>query len=46
MRHKMMRDAQKAMVPWLHGQPIYAPIASKASSQANPLLYSGQYNFL
>uniref|UniRef100_A0A672R4Z1 Uncharacterized protein n=2 Tax=Sinocyclocheilus grahami TaxID=75366 RepID=A0A672R4Z1_SINGR len=44
MHHKMMRDAQKAMVPWLHGQPIYAPIASKASSQANPLLYSGSFS--
>ncbi|XP_051563841.1 immunoglobulin-like domain-containing receptor 1b [Myxocyprinus asiaticus] len=43
MHHKMMRDAQKAMVPWLHGQPIYAPIASNASSQGNPLLYSGSF---
>ncbi|KAK2904876.1 hypothetical protein QQF64_033019 [Cirrhinus molitorella] len=44
MRHKMVRDAQKAMVPWLHGQPIYAPIASNASSQGNPLLYSGSFS--
>uniref|UniRef100_A0A8C2BQV6 Immunoglobulin-like domain containing receptor 1b n=1 Tax=Cyprinus carpio TaxID=7962 RepID=A0A8C2BQV6_CYPCA len=44
MHHKMMRDAQKAMVPWLHGQPIYAPVGSKASSQANPLLYSGSFS--
>lgn len=44
MRHKMMREAQKAMVPWFHGQPIYAPIASNASSQANPLLYSGSFS--
>lgn len=44
MRHKMMREAQKAMVPWLHGQPIYAPIGSNASSQANPLLYSGSFS--
>ncbi|XP_051761227.1 immunoglobulin-like domain-containing receptor 1b [Ctenopharyngodon idella] len=44
MRHRMMRDAQKAMVPWLHGQPIYAPIASNPSSQGNPLLYSGSFS--
>ncbi|KAK7154341.1 hypothetical protein R3I94_007626 [Phoxinus phoxinus] len=44
MRHKMIRDAEKAMVPWLHGQPIYAPIASNASSQANPVLYSGSFS--
>ncbi|XP_051567135.1 immunoglobulin-like domain-containing receptor 1 [Myxocyprinus asiaticus] len=46
MRHKMMRDAQNAMVPWLHGQPIYAPIASNAMSQGNPFLYSGSLSDL
>ncbi|XP_056145353.1 immunoglobulin-like domain-containing receptor 1a isoform X2 [Lampris incognitus] len=41
MQHRMLRDAQKAMTPWLHGQPIYAPISSNVSSQGNPILYSG-----
>lgn len=40
MRHRMMKDAQRAMAPWLGGQPGYAPM-SHASSQMNPLLYSG-----
>ncbi|KAK2850230.1 hypothetical protein Q7C36_009013 [Tachysurus vachellii] len=44
MQHRMMREAQKAMAPWLHGQPIYAPIGSNGSSQANPLLYSGSFS--
>ncbi|TRY59305.1 hypothetical protein DNTS_033544 [Danionella cerebrum] len=44
MQHKMIREAQKAMVPWFNGQPVYAPIASSASSQANPLLYSGSFS--
>lgn len=45
MQHRMMSEAQKAMAPWLHGQPVYAPIGSNGSSQANPLLYSGvQHN--
>lgn len=44
MRHRMLRDAQKAMVPWMNGQPVYAPIASNASSQGVPILYSGSYS--
>ncbi|KAG7467023.1 hypothetical protein MATL_G00149080 [Megalops atlanticus] len=41
MQHRMMKDAQRAMAPWLHGQPVYAPISSHASStQMNPMLYS------
>lgn len=44
MQHRMMRDAQKAMVPWMNGQPIYAPISSNASSQGVPILYSGSYS--
>uniref|UniRef100_A0A3B1JPX9 Immunoglobulin-like domain containing receptor 1b n=1 Tax=Astyanax mexicanus TaxID=7994 RepID=A0A3B1JPX9_ASTMX len=44
MQHRMIRDAQKAMAPWLHGQPIYSPIGSNGSSQANPLLYSGSFS--
>ncbi|XP_069010196.1 immunoglobulin-like domain-containing receptor 1b [Embiotoca jacksoni] len=43
MQHKMMREAQKAMAPWMNGQPIYAPISSHASSQGVPILYSGTY---
>ncbi|XP_029112934.1 immunoglobulin-like domain-containing receptor 1a isoform X2 [Scleropages formosus] len=39
MQHRMIKDAQKAMAPWLHGQPVYAPM-SNVSSQMNPLLYS------
>ncbi|XP_066542863.1 immunoglobulin-like domain-containing receptor 1b [Hoplias malabaricus] len=41
MQHRMMREAQKAMAPWLYGQPIYSPIDSNGSSQGNPLLYPG-----
>ncbi|XP_042350565.1 immunoglobulin-like domain-containing receptor 1 [Plectropomus leopardus] len=44
MQHRMMREAQKAMVPWMNGQPIYAPISSNASSQGVPILYSGSYS--
>ncbi|TSV41649.1 NADP-dependent malic enzyme, mitochondrial [Bagarius yarrelli] len=44
MQHRMLREAQKAMAPWLHGQPIYAPVGSNGSSQANPLLYSGSFS--
>nr|XP_046247660.1 immunoglobulin-like domain-containing receptor 1 [Scatophagus argus] len=40
MQHRMMKEAQRAMAPWLGGQPVYGPI-SHASSQMNPLLYSG-----
>ncbi|XP_040913724.1 immunoglobulin-like domain-containing receptor 1b [Toxotes jaculatrix] len=44
MQHRMLREAQKAMVPWMNGQPIYAPISSNASSQGVPILYSGSYS--
>ncbi|XP_070694063.1 immunoglobulin-like domain-containing receptor 1b [Pempheris klunzingeri] len=40
MQHRMLREAQKAMVPWMNGQPIY----SSASSQGVPILYSGSYS--
>ncbi|XP_072252861.1 immunoglobulin-like domain-containing receptor 1 [Leuresthes tenuis] len=43
MQHRMLREAQKAMAPWMNGQPIYAPISSNASSQGVPMLYSGSY---
>lgn len=42
MQHRMLRDAQKAMAPWMNGQPIYAPISSNVSSQGVPILYSGE----
>ncbi|CAL8323042.1 unnamed protein product [Merluccius merluccius] len=44
MQHRMLRDAQKAMAPWLHGQPVYAPISSHGSTQGQPLLYSGSFS--
>nr|XP_020464942.1 immunoglobulin-like domain-containing receptor 1 [Monopterus albus] len=44
MQHRMIQEAQKAMVPWMNGQPIYAPISSKASSQGVPILYSGSFS--
>ncbi|KAM9850443.1 immunoglobulin-like domain-containing receptor 1b isoform 2-T2 [Aulostomus maculatus] len=44
MQHRMLRDAKKAMAPWMHGQPIYAPISSNASSQGVPILYSGSFS--
>ncbi|XP_041790662.1 immunoglobulin-like domain-containing receptor 1 [Chelmon rostratus] len=40
MQHRMMKEAQRAMAPWLGGQPVYGPM-SHASSQMNPLLYPG-----
>uniref|UniRef100_A0A8C7H245 Ig-like domain-containing protein n=1 Tax=Oncorhynchus kisutch TaxID=8019 RepID=A0A8C7H245_ONCKI len=40
MQHRMMKDAQRAMGPWMGGQPIYSPM-SHGSSQMNPLLYGG-----
>lgn len=43
MQHRMLREAQKAMTPWMNGQPIYAPISSNASSQGVPILYSGEW---
>ncbi|XP_034550124.1 immunoglobulin-like domain-containing receptor 1 [Notolabrus celidotus] len=44
MQHRMIKEAQKAMVPWMNGQPIYAPISSHHSSQGVPILYSGSYS--
>nr|XP_020504379.1 immunoglobulin-like domain-containing receptor 1 [Labrus bergylta] len=44
MQHRMIKEAQKAMAPWMNGQPIYAPISSNASSQGVPILYSGSYS--
>uniref|UniRef100_A0A8C8DZN5 Immunoglobulin-like domain containing receptor 1b n=1 Tax=Oryzias sinensis TaxID=183150 RepID=A0A8C8DZN5_9TELE len=44
MQHRMLREAQKAMAPWMKGQPIYAPISSNMSSQGGPLLYPGLYS--
>lgn len=44
MQHRMIKEAQKAMVPWMQGQPIYAPISSNASAQGVPILYSGSYS--
>ncbi|TNM90917.1 hypothetical protein fugu_003206 [Takifugu bimaculatus] len=40
MQHRMIKEAQRAMAPWMGGQPVYGPI-SHASTQMNPLLYSG-----
>ncbi|XP_008290770.1 immunoglobulin-like domain-containing receptor 1 [Stegastes partitus] len=40
MQHRMMKEAQRAMAPWMGGQPLYAPM-THASSQMNPLLYAG-----
>uniref|UniRef100_A0A096MGV4 Immunoglobulin-like domain containing receptor 1a n=1 Tax=Poecilia formosa TaxID=48698 RepID=A0A096MGV4_POEFO len=40
MQHRMMKEAQRAMTPWLNGQPVYAPL-SQVSSQMNPALYPG-----
>ncbi|XP_074522390.1 immunoglobulin-like domain-containing receptor 1 [Halichoeres trimaculatus] len=40
MQHRMMKEAQRAMAPWVGGQPVYGPM-SNASSQMNPLLYAG-----
>lgn len=41
MQHRMLREAKRAMAPWMHGQPIYAPISSNNSVQGVPMLYSG-----
>ncbi|KAK2908422.1 hypothetical protein QQF64_001748 [Cirrhinus molitorella] len=42
MQHRLMKEAQKAMTPWLNGQPIYAPMSNHSSSyQMNPMLYAG-----
>ncbi|XP_034050381.1 immunoglobulin-like domain-containing receptor 1 [Thalassophryne amazonica] len=40
IQHRLMKQAQRAMTPWLGGQPIYGPMGH-ASSQMNPLLYAG-----
>lgn len=44
MQHRMMKEAQRAMFPWMGGQPVYGPM-SHASSQMNPLLYTGAQPF-
>ncbi|KAM3607646.1 uncharacterized protein V6R79_011218 [Siganus canaliculatus] len=44
MQHRMLKEAQKAMAPWMNGQPIYAPISSNGSSQGVPILYSGSFS--
>lgn len=44
MQHRMIKDAQKGMGPWMHGQPMYAPIGSNGSSQGVPILYSGGWH--
>uniref|UniRef100_A0A671RT03 Immunoglobulin-like domain containing receptor 1a n=1 Tax=Sinocyclocheilus anshuiensis TaxID=1608454 RepID=A0A671RT03_9TELE len=37
MQHRLMKEAQKAMTPWLNGQPIYTPMSNHSSSyQMNP----------
>ncbi|XP_062384169.1 immunoglobulin-like domain-containing receptor 1a isoform X2 [Sardina pilchardus] len=41
MQHRMMKEAQKAMSPWMNGQPVYAPMTSQSSYQMNPMLYAG-----
>ncbi|XP_076159020.1 immunoglobulin-like domain-containing receptor 1a isoform X1 [Alosa pseudoharengus] len=42
MQHRMMKEAQKAMSPWMNGgQPVYAPMSSHSSYQMNPMLYAG-----
>lgn len=41
MQHRMMKDAERAMAPWMGGQQVYGPMSH--ASQMNPLLYSGTY---
>ncbi|MCJ8747841.1 hypothetical protein PDJAM_G00158300 [Pangasius djambal] len=42
MQHRMMKEAQKAMSSWGHGQPVYAPLSSHSSAyQMNPIMYAG-----
>ncbi|XP_056135142.1 immunoglobulin-like domain-containing receptor 1 [Lampris incognitus] len=41
MQHRMIKEAQRAMAPWMGGQPVYGPMSHASSSQMNPLLYSG-----
>lgn len=38
----MMKEARRAMAPWMGGQPLYGPMSS-APSQMNPLLYAGKH---
>ncbi|XP_054627181.1 immunoglobulin-like domain-containing receptor 1 [Dunckerocampus dactyliophorus] len=41
MQHRMMKEAQRAMAPWMGGQPVYAPMSHVPSTQMNPVLYAG-----
>ncbi|XP_061526748.1 immunoglobulin-like domain-containing receptor 1 [Phycodurus eques] len=41
MQHRMMKEAQRAMAPWMGGQPVYGPMSHVPSSQMNPMLYAG-----
>uniref|UniRef100_A0A8C1RDW4 Immunoglobulin-like domain containing receptor 1a n=1 Tax=Cyprinus carpio TaxID=7962 RepID=A0A8C1RDW4_CYPCA len=42
MQHRLMKEAQKAMTPWMNGQTMYAPMSNHSSSyQMNPMLYAG-----
>ncbi|KAL0963519.1 hypothetical protein UPYG_G00307480 [Umbra pygmaea] len=40
MQHRMLQEAEKAMAPWMLGQPLYAPI-SQHSSQGYTPVYRG-----
>lgn len=42
MEHRMMKNAQRSMAPWMGGQPLYGQMGP-GSSQMNPLLYSGTH---
>ncbi|XP_061648385.1 immunoglobulin-like domain-containing receptor 1b isoform X1 [Phyllopteryx taeniolatus] len=44
MQHRMLREAKRAVAPWMHGQPIYAPISSNNSVHGVPMLYSGSFS--
>ncbi|CAL8388728.1 unnamed protein product [Gadus morhua 'NCC'] len=44
MQHRMIRDVQKGMAPWMHGQPMYAPVSSNVSSHGQPVLYSNSFS--
>ncbi|XP_028810640.1 immunoglobulin-like domain-containing receptor 1a isoform X2 [Denticeps clupeoides] len=42
MQYRMIKEAQKAMSPWMNGgQQIYAPLSTHSSIQMNPMLYPG-----
>nr|XP_061827289.1 immunoglobulin-like domain-containing receptor 1 [Nerophis lumbriciformis] len=45
MQHRMLREAKRAMAPWMNGHPIYAPISSNNSIQGAPMLYTGSYTY-